>query len=93
LIAAGSRVRVRADWPERAGSCHIRTPHYLRGREGEVLRHLGRFPDPEQLAFRRPAPARDLYHVRFPQAALWPDGAGDTTVTVELYDHWLEQVA
>jgi nitrile hydratase len=82
MMAAGTRVRVRDDWPERTGPCHIRTPHYLRGRSGEVVRQLGSFPDPEHLAFRRPAPARTLYHVRFRQAELWPDGAPGVTVTV-----------
>ncbi len=56
-LPPGSRVRVRADWPEAAGPVHVRTPHYLRGRTGELVRHLGDFPNPEDLAFARPAPA------------------------------------
>ena len=44
---AGTRVRVRDDWPETRGPCHIRTPHYLRGMMGTVVRHLGDFPNPE----------------------------------------------
>nr|WP_282615071.1 SH3-like domain-containing protein [Roseomonas gilardii] len=61
---------MRFDWPESRGPAHIRTPHYLRGREGVVLTHLGDFPDPSELAFGRPAPLRPLYHVAFAQAAL-----------------------
>ena len=50
-FAPGTTVRVRDDWPERRGPCHIRTPHYLRGRIGTVERILGRFANPEDLAF------------------------------------------
>lgn len=95
VLVPGTRVRVRFDWPESRGPAHIRTPHYLRGREGTVLAHLGDFPDPSELAFGRPAPLRALYHVAFAQPALFgtaPSGTGqegDSTL-VELYGHWLE---
>ncbi len=95
MFAGGRRVRVRDDWPETRGPCHIRTPHYLRGATGTVLRHLGDFPNPEALAFGRPAERQALYHVAFALPALWREGqsrdevAGDEVV-VELYAHWLE---
>ncbi len=90
-FAPGAAVAVRDDWPETRGPVHIRTPHYLRGRRGTVLRRLGTFPNPEQLAFARPAEPRALYHVAFDMAALWPEAdrhGGE--VVVELYEHWLE---
>ncbi|HEX6979610.1 MAG TPA: SH3-like domain-containing protein [Alphaproteobacteria bacterium] len=94
LFAPGDRVRVRNDWPE-AGPVrvHVRTPHYLRGREGIVERRLGSFPNPEELAFGKPGlPARMLYQVRFARAGLWSGaGAGPAdTVVADLYEHWLE---
>jgi nitrile hydratase len=92
-FAAGERVRVKADFPETRGPCHIRTPHYLRGREGVVERPLGEFPNPEDLAFARPAPRVALYHVRFDQPALWQEGARGDAVVVELFAHWLEKAA
>jgi nitrile hydratase len=55
-----------------------------------VVRPLGEFADPEDLAFARPPERRALYHVAFPQAALWPDGRADVELLVELYEHWLE---
>ncbi len=55
MFAAGETVRVKDQWPEAAGPVHIRTPHYMRGVVGEVVRHLGDFPNPEDLAFARPA--------------------------------------
>ena len=92
LLAPGTKVRVRDDWPETRGPCHIRTPHYLRGARGVVEKHLGAFPNPEDLAFARPAPVLNRYHVRFVPQTIWPDAKGDAIV-VELYETWLEQAA
>jgi nitrile hydratase len=89
-LAPGTRVRVRDDWPETRGPCHIRTPHYLRGETGTVLRHLGDFPNPEDLAFARPAANRTLYHVAFAQPDVWQEGRDGDELLVELYEHWLE---
>ncbi len=86
----GSAVRVRNAWPERDGPVHIRTPHYLRGQMGRVVRCLGRFANPEDLAFGRPAPVVALYHVTFDAEAVWPDGATSHELLVEIFEHWLE---
>ena len=91
MLSPGTAVRVRDDWPETRGPCHIRTPHYLRGRDGTVVRHLGRFPNPEDLAFARPAAALDLYHVAFRPQSVWPD-AGASELVVEVYESWLEPI-
>ncbi|MDE2516865.1 MAG: nitrile hydratase subunit beta [Rhodospirillales bacterium] len=91
-LPAGTRVRVKDDWPEARGPAHIRTPHYLRGAEGVVVRHLGAYPNPEDLAFARPAARRALYHVAFAQPGLWQQGVAGDEVLVELYEHWLEVV-
>ncbi|MDR3524603.1 MAG: nitrile hydratase subunit beta [Acetobacteraceae bacterium] len=93
MFPSGQRVRVKFDWPETRGACHIRTPHYLRGREGVVERHLGRFANPEDLAFARPAAQRDLYHVRFEPPAVWTEETPGDVIVVELFEHWLEEVA
>ena len=89
MIAPGTRILVQDRWPEANGPVHIRTPHYLRGQPGTVLRHLGDFPNPEDLAFARPAPRRALYHVLFDGRAVWPDATADELV-VELFEHWLD---
>ncbi len=91
MIAAGARVRVRDAWPELDGPAHIRTPHYLRGRAGTVMRHLGDFPNPEDIAFNRPAPSLPLYHVRFDHETVW-GGPGPDTLLVEIYGPWLEEM-
>ena len=89
--ASGEAVRVKDDWPETRGPAHIRTPHYLRGHRGRVVRCLGEHPNPEDLAFARPAAQRALYHVTFPMSELWPEGRADDELVVELYEHWLER--
>ena len=90
-FAAGATVRVKDDWPERRGPCHIRTPHYVRGRVGQVIRPLGAFKNPEDLAFARPAPLRTLYHVEFQQPPIWNEGQKGDTILVEIFEHWLEE--
>jgi nitrile hydratase len=90
-LAPGTRVRVREDFP--VG--HIRTPVYVRGREGVVTRKFGTFPNPETLAIGRDGlPAKTLYEVRFRQAELWPDykGGANDTLDMDIYEHWLIKV-
>jgi len=89
MIADGTLVQVRRDWPEAHGRVHIRTPHYLRGRTGRVLRHLGDYPNPEALAFARPAEILPLYHVVFEAAPIWPDTTAADLI-VEIYEPWLQ---
>jgi nitrile hydratase subunit beta len=91
-FALGARVRVKNDWPETRGPVHLRTPHYLRGMQGTVVRQLGTYPNPEDLAFARPAANRALYHVEFDQPAVWQEGRAGDELLVEIYEHWLEPV-
>lgn len=91
MFVSGETVVVKNDWPETRGPVHIRTPHYLRGHKGTVLRHLGDHPNPEDLAFARPAAKKPLYHVAFAMNELWPEGRADDELVVELYEHWLER--
>jgi nitrile hydratase len=57
---------------------------------GTVVRNLGAYPNPEDLAFGRPAAIRPLYHVRFDQPAIWDEGKPGDELLVEIYEHWLE---
>lgn len=93
-FAPGTHVRVRNDWPETRGPAHIRTPHYVRGAHGQVVRTLGTFRNPEDLAFARPAPPRALYQVRFDRQPIWqnpgPDDHSNDDLLVEIFEQWLE---
>ena len=85
----GQQVRVRRAFPPG----HVRTPHYVRGKRGEILSVAGRFANPEELAYGRDGePARALYRVRFAQGDLWPDygGAAGDTAVADIFEHWLE---
>jgi nitrile hydratase subunit beta len=90
MLALGSQVLVKNDWPETRGPCHIRTPHYLRGHRGVVVRQFGAYPNPEDLAFARPAARIPLYHVAFSRRDIWPEGSDRDELLVEIYEHWLE---
>ena len=88
----GDAVAVKDDWPETRAEVHIRTPHYVRGREGKIVRQLGAFPNPEDLAFARPAETKPLYHVAFAMSELWPgEGSPRDALVVEIFEHWLER--
>jgi nitrile hydratase subunit beta len=85
----GDRVAVRAAYPPG----HVRTPHYVRGKEGIVERLCGVYGNPEELAYARPGlPRLPLYRVRFRQSDVWPDyrGRAADTVDIEIFQHWLE---
>lgn len=90
-LAPGMRVRVREDYPPG----HIRTPVYIRGKEGVVTRVLGAFPNPETLAIGRDGlPKKTLYEVRFKQKDLWRGYAGPASdsLDIDIYEHWLTKV-
>ena len=86
----GAKIRVSQGLPPG----HVRTPQFLRGREGEVIRHFGDFPNPERLAYGLSGlPKLHLYQVLFTMDQTWEgDGAyapGDT-VAADIYETWLE---
>jgi nitrile hydratase len=72
----------------------VRTPTYLRGKRGVILRDFGLWPNPEQLAYGKPGwPRKVNYWVQFAMDEVWGgDGtyAEGDTVVAEIYEHWLE---
>lgn len=89
-LKPGDRVAVR-QW---APPGHVRTPWYLRGREGVIERELGHFPNPEELAYGHRGTPKPLFRVRFTMAEVWGAGAErpEDTVDAEIYAHWLTPV-
>lgn len=87
-FAPGQRVRVRAWYPPG----HVRTPYYIRGKQGAIERVCGEFNNPEHLAYGRADDPRTLYRVRFTQGEVWGRNAErpDDTIDIEIYEHWLE---
>ena len=85
----GDRVRVRDE--EKPG--HVRTPGYVRGKQGRVDSVLGEFRNPESLAYGGSGlPEKPLYKVGFRQRELWNDydGTQDDTLYVDIHEHWLQ---
>ncbi|MFL5967873.1 MAG: SH3-like domain-containing protein [Gaiellaceae bacterium] len=87
--AAGHRVRVA----DRTHVGHHRTPAYLKGRCGTVVRVHGAFPNPETRAYGDDGmPARRLYLVGFEHRDVWPGYGGRHTdrFYADIFEHWLE---
>lgn len=92
LYKPGDRVRISLRWPESTGPVHIRTPAYVRGHFGTITRYFGAYPNPEDLAFGRPAEDRNLYHVAISLADIWNDSNQNASLLVEIYEHWIERL-
>jgi nitrile hydratase len=84
----GERVRTRlADPPH-----HTRLPRYARGRVGEVDTVRPAQPLPDDRARQVLAPrVEPVYTVRFAARDLW--GEGSHTVTVDLWESYLEPLS
>jgi nitrile hydratase subunit beta len=82
--AVGQRVRARAGDPDH----HTRIPRYVRGHAGEIVARLGDWPLPDAwvAGVRK---SETCYAVRFAAADLF--GSGDHTVTVDLWESYLER--
>ena len=80
----GDRVRTRTADP--AG--HTRLPRYARGAIGEVVEVAGHHPLADDLANGHRTAPQAVHHVRFAARDLF--GEGDHTVTVELWEDYLE---
>ena len=81
---------------QRAHDVHHRTPCYLKGRRGRIVRAHGAFANPETRAYGSDgSPPLNLYLVRFEQDELWAEYAGsrDDCLLVDLFEHWLEKDA
>ncbi|MCF6506438.1 nitrile hydratase subunit beta [Blastococcus sp. MG754426] len=67
---------------------HTRLPRYARGAVGEIVERAGNHPRAEDRARGLPGEPQPVYHVRFRASDLF--GSGDHTVTVELWQDYLE---
>lgn len=88
----GQVIRVRTSEPQ----THVRTPAYVRGKQGWIERVHGEFRNPESLAYGGDGlPREPLYLVGFHQTDLWQTRYAESPrdfLFVDLYEHWLEGV-
>jgi hypothetical protein len=88
-FAPGDMVRV-ADRPHTG---HHRTPGYLKGKTGRIVRVHAAFANPETRAYGADGlPQQPLYLVGFAQRDVWPDypGRSRDRIYLDLFEHWLE---
>jgi nitrile hydratase len=75
----------------------VRTPAYVRGKQGWIERVQGEFRNPEILAYGGDGmPRQPLYLVGFRLAELWQARYAESpvdTLYVDIYEHWLESAA
>lgn len=86
---AGDRVRVLVGNPPG----HYRTPEYIQGKAGTVVRVFGAFRNPELLAQGKDGlPKKFLYSVGFQQQDVWSGYSGPAVdrILLDIYEHWLE---
>jgi hypothetical protein len=77
----GQRVRISA----RGHTGHHRTPDYVKGKAGTVVRRHGGFTNPETRAYGDDGlPERQLYLVALA-------GEANDRVCVDVFEHWLEE--
>jgi nitrile hydratase len=84
--AVGDRVRARDLHP----TGHTRLPRYVRGRTGEVRLVHPAMVLPDTNAHFRGENPQAVYAVAFESTELWGDDAEPFTVTIDLYEHYLE---
>ena len=85
----GDKIRVGTGNP--AGHC--RTPAYVRGKKGTVVKLYGAFLNPESLGHGGSGlPKQPMYQVEFEQGEVWDQYNGPVRdkVVVDLFQHWLE---
>jgi nitrile hydratase subunit beta len=67
---------------------HTRLPRYARGALGTIVAAQGRYPLADRRARCLPAEPEPVYAVRFAARELF--GEGDHTVTIDLWESYLE---
>ena len=73
---------------------HIRSPQYLRGKDGVVADIRGSFKDPELLSFGKDGlPKANLYSIEFELGHVWndrPAPKGVNKIYADIFEQWLE---
>lgn len=84
----GDTVMVREAYPPG----HVRTPFFIRGKTGIIEQVVGRYKNPEELAYGRgDVDQLMLYRVKFSQSDVWQnyDGPSGDSLIVDIYENWL----
>jgi hypothetical protein len=79
--------RVRAHAADHEGHCRL--PRYVRGHPGTIVALHGTSLVPDRVVAGDPSDPEPVYAVRFEARDLW--GAGGHSVTIELWQSYLER--
>jgi nitrile hydratase beta subunit len=85
-FSVGQRVRAKST----ANDGHTRLPRYARGKAGTVVMIQPAQVLPDTHAHFLGENAQHVYAVRFDGAELWGDASEDFSLTIDLYDDYLE---
>jgi nitrile hydratase subunit beta len=88
-FAVGDRVRTSTGTPTN----HTRLPQYARGKEGTVLALRPGAVLPDTAAHFLGENPQHVYEVEFTSGELWGPGAEPATVTLDLYESYLEKAS
>ena len=91
LFICGDRVSVRGNILTK----HNRTPGYIKNKVGLVKSILGKFRNPESLAYGDSGlPRVVLYQIEFNQTEVWDTyyGSPHDKLYLDIYEHWLTLV-
>jgi nitrile hydratase beta subunit len=88
-FAVGDRVRTSTDTPTN----HTRLPSYARGKEGTVRALRPGHVLPDTAAHFLGENAQHVYEVAFASDDLWGAGKESATVTLDLYESYLEKAS
>ena len=91
--SAGDLVRVSYD----SGIMeHVRTPLYIQGKCGTIVKSHGKFANPEKLAYGlQYSPKVHLYMVEFYLENIWTTAhtnASHDSICLDLFEHWLTSI-
>lgn len=89
-FAVGDKVIVG----DRTHAGHHRTPGYLKGKRGTIVRVHDTFPNPETRAYGESGlPERRLYLVEFTSTDVWGSSADETCIAADVFEQWLERAS
>jgi len=87
----GDKIKISSLFPPG----HVRTPFFIRGKNGIIDYFWGTYPNPEELAYgREGVPGHPLYKVKFKQFDLWEnyEGSPRDSLSIDIYENWLEPI-
>lgn len=88
-FSVGDKVIVRTKFSDG----HVRTPSYVTGKVGTLVRKGRRLPFPGQAGHMEPYQLERTWLVEFDCSTIWDEGTDSGTITVDLWESYFEPAA